>query len=474
MAFVKYLFYICLFSGMTTLTLTIKRHPLVFVLCLKGFRWDLPYSYSHLPNFRRLSTTGSQALWVDAEFGGSQTNILSLMSGLHVEHHARQDFIETIPVINEHVGGHTRLLHWPWFDRDANDSVYEHLRSGRKSQPEILESYSNHGRMPLQRLTKHLTKIFNSLTDENDRTNLIMSFVDDPFVTLKHHGIHSNSIRRTMLNIDRLIGRILSFTTKNQINLIVLGDHGIASIDCRQAIHLHNIFSKEQLDYYADRYSGTSFSFVIYPKSDYTQQILLSQLRNFPNEQIEIFTNDQNRLPPRLRLPVPSNKPSPIIVFAKEKFYFSYKNEQNADYCPNEYSPNCQRSILADHSDDPRHLSMRTALFAHGPLFRKGHINEPVLITDVYALLRQILCLSPIALPRNGLFSIHQMLDFTSVSNTCAHLYLSSTNMLHTIATKPAQPPEVIEDDSQLVYVNITEGSHRLYRNYVQMQVTID
>lgn len=267
MAFVKYLFYIYLLSGMTTLALTIKRHPLVFVLCLKGFRWDLPYSYSHLPNFRRLSTTGSRALWVDGEFGGSQTNILSLMSGLHVEHHARQDFIETIPVTNEHVGGHTRLLHWPWFDRDASDSVYEHLRSGRKSQPEILEPYLNHGRMPLQRLTKHLTTIFNSLTDENDRTNLIMSFIDDPFVTLKDHGIHSNSIRRTMLNIDRLIGRILSFTTKNQINLIVLGDHGIAPIDCRQVIHIHNIFSKEQLDYYADRYSGTSFSFVIYPKS---------------------------------------------------------------------------------------------------------------------------------------------------------------------------------------------------------------
>ncbi|CAF4634332.1 unnamed protein product, partial [Rotaria magnacalcarata] len=66
------------------------------------------------------------------------------MSGLHVEHHGRRDFIETIPVINEHVGGHTRLFHWPWFDRQRNNSLYEHLRTGRKGQPEIIESYSNH------------------------------------------------------------------------------------------------------------------------------------------------------------------------------------------------------------------------------------------------------------------------------------------------------------------------------------------
>ncbi|UJR28355.1 hypothetical protein I4U23_009597 [Adineta vaga] len=474
MAFVKYLLYIYLLYGTISLTLTIKRRPLVFVLCLKGFRWDLPYSYSHLPHFRRLSTTGSRALWVDAEFGGSQTNILSLMSGLHVEHHARQDFIETIPVINEHVGGHTRLLHWPWFDREKNYSIYEHLRSGRKGQPEIVEPYLNHGRMPLQRLTKHLTTMLNSLTNENDRTNLIMSFIDEPFTTLKHHGINSNSIRRTMLNIDRLIGRILSITTKNQINFLILGDHGIEPIDCRQPIYLYNIFTQEQLNYYADRHSGTSFSFVIYPKSNYAQRILLNQFQSLPNEQIEIYLNDQNHLPLKLRLPILNDKPTPILLFVKEKFYFSYNTDQQSPYCPNAKNPNCQQSILADHSDDPRHLSMRTALFAHGPFFKKGHINEPVLATDVYVLLRQMLCLSPIAPSRDGLFAIHRMLDLTSLSNTCAHLYLSSMNMLHTVAVKPIQHYDLLEDEFKLVNINITEGSPKQQSNYVQLHVTID
>lgn len=267
MALVKYLFYSLIFYGIISLTLTTKRRPLVFVLCLKGFRWDLPYSYPHLPNLNRLATIGSRALWVDSEFGGSQTNILSLMSGLHVEHHARRDFFETIPVLNEHVGGHTRLFHWPWFDRKKKNSTYQYLRSERKGQPEIIETYSNHGRMSLQRLTRYLTPILNSLTNENDRTNLIMSFIDEPYTTIINHGIHSDNMHRTMLNIDRLIGRLLSITTKNHINLLILGDHGIESIDCRKPVYLYNIINKRQLNIHTDLYSGTSFSFVLYPKT---------------------------------------------------------------------------------------------------------------------------------------------------------------------------------------------------------------
>ncbi|CAF4682205.1 unnamed protein product, partial [Rotaria magnacalcarata] len=72
-----------------------------------------------------------------------------------------------------------------------------------------------------------------------------------------------------MLNIDRLIGRLLSITTKKNINLVILGDHGVEQLDCRQAIDLYSIINQVQLNFYTDQYSGTSFSFVVYPKSGY-------------------------------------------------------------------------------------------------------------------------------------------------------------------------------------------------------------
>jgi hypothetical protein len=117
---------------------------------------------------------------------------------------------------------------------------------------------------------------------------------------------------------------------------------------------------------------------------------------------------------------------------------------------------------------------MRTALFANGPFFKKNHINEPILITDVYALLRQILCLSPFPSPHGGLFHIHNMLDLTSLSNICAHLYLSSLNMITSVSIKPINQINIYDNDLKLVHINITEKYQIPNYNHIQMHVNID
>lgn len=129
---------------------------------------------------------------------------------------------------------------------------------------------------------------------------------------------------------------------------------------------------------------------------------------------------------------------------------------------------------FADHSDDPRHLSMRTALFAHGPVFKNNHINEPILMTDIYILLRQILCLSPLTPSKNELFHIHNMLDLTSLSNTCAYLYLSSINMLKSVSIKPVEQTYIHDENLQYVQINITERYQIPSKTLIQMRVIID
>jgi hypothetical protein len=66
---------------------------------------------------------------------------------------------------------------------------------------------------------------------------------------------------------------------------------------------------------------------------DYAHRLLIDQLKRIPDEQIQIYSNDLYGLPPKLRLPTAAGKPLPIIIFAKEKFYFSYNTEQNAATC---------------------------------------------------------------------------------------------------------------------------------------------
>jgi len=117
---------------------------------------------------------------------------------------------------------------------------------------------------------------------------------------------------------------------------------------------------------------------------------------------------------------------------------------------------------------------MRTAFLAHGPLFKKGHINQPILITDIYALFRQILCLSPPPSPHGGLFHIHDMLDLTSLSNTCARLYLSCVNMIQSIGPKPVKQNLLNDYDDRIVQVSITENQRPPNLTHIRMHVTVD
>lgn len=117
---------------------------------------------------------------------------------------------------------------------------------------------------------------------------------------------------------------------------------------------------------------------------------------------------------------------------------------------------------------------MRTAFFANGPMFKKGHINQPILATDIYILFRQILCLSPLPSPGRGLFQIQYMLDLTSLSNTCSRLYLSSVNMIQSIASKPSQQNISNENDDRIVQVSITEKQRPKDLTHVHMHVIVD
>lgn len=78
---------------------------------------------------------------------------------------------------------------------------------------------------------------------------------------------------------------------------------------------------------------------------DYTSQILLHQLQRESSKQMEIYSNDQNNLPPKLRLPLTPGKPSPIVVLAREGFYFSYDTEPNPIHCDRN-RPNCPKSSI--------------------------------------------------------------------------------------------------------------------------------
>lgn len=69
----------------------------------------------------------------------------------------------------------------------------------------------------------------------------------------------------------------------------------------------------------------------------------MAHFKKIPEDQMQIYSDDIDSLPPKLRLPITSGKPSPIILFTKEKFYFSYDAEQNSAQCQSN-DKNCEQS----------------------------------------------------------------------------------------------------------------------------------
>jgi hypothetical protein len=66
------------------------------------------------------------------------------------------------------------------------------------------------------------------------------------------------------------------------------------------------------------------------------------------------------------------------------------------------------------------------------------------------------------------------MLDLTSLSNTCAYLYLSSINMIKSVAIKPITSNNINENDLKLVYINITGNYQIKNPDLIQMDIIID
>ncbi|CAF1266836.1 unnamed protein product, partial [Didymodactylos carnosus] len=425
-------------------------------------RWDFPLIH-RLKNLKYISEYGSQALWVDGEFGGTVPNIFSIMTGLHVEHHGiiddtilvnsnifkNRSNYEPIPITNENVGGHTRLFQWPF------DPL--NFKTGRKGKVDIIEPYRKDDASLFQ-LSRRIPTILKSLADENDRTNFVMTFANEPYWTMASDGVDSDSGRRIMSTIDRLLGKILLETKRlnliDKLNLLVIGDHGLTDMKCSKPIYLYNYIPRVELKNHTAIQTQSHLSLVLYPKSETSYTILLNKLKYIPRNKVKIYTNTNN-IPTRLRLPIIS-KTTPIIVIPKSKYYLSFSRrlcDRN-----NNITLNCadkQPLMFADHSNDPRIVSMRSTFLALGPAFKQHHLNDHILITDIYPLLREILCLSNHPKPGQPLAKVQQMLNYTAMD--CKQWYLFNSlhyRMEQPLFTTPttSMPPTLM---SKIVRINI-------------------
>ncbi|OOV26848.1 alkaline phosphatase family protein [Flavobacterium sp. LM5] len=353
--------------------------PYVVLVSLDGFRWDYPDIFD-TPNLDRLAQNGVKAKSMQPSYPTKTfPNHYSIVTGLYPDHHGivnnnfydkeiqkvftlktavkrEAHFYGGNPIWNlaEQQGVKTACYYWPGSD------------TGVKS-PSIFKIYDD---------TVSYESRINTVIDwlslsESERPHLITLYFDQPDKTGHDFGPLSAENKKTVTEVDAVIGQLMqrldALPIGKEINLIVLSDHGMASISNDKKVAI--------LDYLQPEWYG--YAAVINPimsleaKPEYTEAIA-NALKKVPN----IKWYPSAKVPKRLHFGA-NPRALDFVIEAEEGFSLVYKPDQKVSGGTHGYDNDIQ--------------DMQAIFYAKGPNFKIGKKAKSFRNVSVYPLIAEIL-----------------------------------------------------------------------------------
>lgn len=230
-----------------------SAEPTLVVLSLDGFRWDYA-AHTHTPNLDKIATVGVRAESLIPVFPtGTFANHYSMATGLYPDHHGIVANRFTCPIFGE----------------DFNKSDRSTVRDGKFYGGEpIWNTAENQGlksaaffwvgsEADVQETRPDRWKIYNNSTPYGDRIDTVIHWLSlapekrPHLIMWYYHQVDSDghrygpladSLLRTVSLKDSLIGVFLDKMEKlprsDQINFIVVSDHGMAELPSKQIVPL--------------------------------------------------------------------------------------------------------------------------------------------------------------------------------------------------------------------------------------------
>ena len=244
-------------------------------------------------------------------------------------------------------------------------------------------------------------KTYDAKIPNEERVNTILSWLDLPraerptLLTLYFsdvddagHAFSPDSIetRNAVIKVDGEIGRLIKgLEARNvfqQVNLIIVSDHGMATVRPGSVILLDKLFDTKL----AARIIWTPEIVSIFPR---------------PGEEGEIYSALKTKLPPQAKIyrkaEIPErfhyrNSPriAPLLVLPDEGW--ALINRQRLDEMKKR--GDLQR-LRGGHGYDNQLESMRAIFIAHGQAFKEGKVVEPFENIHIYNIMTKILGLMP-------------------------------------------------------------------------------
>lgn len=371
--------------------------PTVILISIDGFRYDYLEKYKP-KNLSKLAKKGVRAKWMIPSFPTKTfPNHYTIATGLYPENH----------------GIIANNMYDPEFDAIFTLGKREEVQNPRwwggepiwvtaEKQGQIAGAFFFPGTEAkiAGKLPTYWKNYDGSIPNET-RINTVLSWLDLPkekrptFISMYFSDVddaghafspESEKTGETVRKIDRQLGNLLEGLKKRKINkkinLIIVSDHGMASVPQKNSIVLDEMFD-------------TSLTKQIFWVSEIVQI--------FPKKgkEDEIYNSIKSKLPPTAKVYKKSEIPrtflykknrriAPIIVLPDEGWILVTRErfeKMKVDGRLNE--------TRGSHGYDNRLKSMRAIFIGHGKAFKKGFVAEPFRNIHVYNLMADILRLKP-------------------------------------------------------------------------------
>lgn len=367
--------------------------PTIILISIDGFRYD--YFEKFLPpTLNKLSREGVRARWMIPSFPTKTfPNHYTIATGLYTEHHgiienniwdfgttftlgkreevqnSRWWLGEPIWVTAEKQGQRAGAFFFPGTEAEI---------AGKR--PTFWKQYD--GKIPNEERVDTILGWLDLPSNERPTIyTLYFSDVDDA-----GHGFSPDSEenKKAVLTVDANIKRLMDGLKKRKIdkkvNLIIVSDHGMASVDQRNAVVMDEYLDSGK----TERVLTTGEIWQIFPKNG-EENAIMEGLKSIQHATCW----RKSEIPERLHYQS-SPRIAPVVCSADEGWFMTSRERYEAQKKRSDFG-----RMRGAHGYDNKYESMRAVFVGHGKAFKKRKTLEAFENVHVYELMCEILGLKP-------------------------------------------------------------------------------
>ena len=225
--------------------------------------------------------------------------------------------------------------------------------------------------------------------DEEKRPDLTLLYFSEPDHTGHMFGPESMEVSDMIIQSDQLLGYLLdklnTLDIKDQINLIIVSDHGMSTVTQEKLIYLDDFLDKEMIDFQGGGAIGminkkkSQFSIKKpFKKTRYSLREIYKRIEFI--EFIDIYKS--KNIPSKFHF---LNEDSPDFLLVADNGWFITDRKNSAKV---------GNTLNGMHGYDPNNFDTHGIFYAIGPSFRRGYSVDSFESIHVYPIICDILNIS--------------------------------------------------------------------------------